>query len=1052
MNRFENQTNRKSGPSGAHGYDRDERYDWQREMGQQPDWQEQNAPFMQDHMRAEEHSQRKHSSQSRKQSSDAKPSRYAQPKSTPRSSRSRGKHKGENRPVRKRRIARILLRIFLCLLLFVFVAGGFWGFITVRSIIREAPELTAAAVTPTEEATYIYNADGSRDLKLTLPESNRDLVDIENVPIYLQQAFVAIEDARFYRHNGIDLKGIARAFIKGVTSGSFSEGASTITQQLIKNSVLTGWTNEKTLKERFRRKIQEQYLALQLEKMLTKDQILQDYMNTINLGAGCYGIQSAAYRYFGKDVADLTLSEAAVIAGITQNPTRYNPILYPENNASRREAVLQAMLKQGYITEAELEEALADDVYSRIQSNEDPSYSTNSIYTSYQDALISQVIEDLQSELGFSYKQAVKAVYSGGLKIYSAQDDTIQQIVDEEMLNEENFPAGTQVGIDYALSVEDADGAVTHYGNEHLRSFVRKTQSRFNLLCNDESEARALCESFRQSVVTEADTVLGERITITPQPQASVVVIDQSTGYVKAISGGRGEKSASLTLNRAVSSLRQPGSTFKILAAFAPALENWGKTLATTYENTAYEYADGTSVSNWDLNDYGGTVTIREAITRSVNTAAVRCLTEITPQSGYNFLLKFGFSSLVAGETTESGYMTDIGQALVLGGLTNGVSNLELCAAYAAIANEGTYLTPVFYTKVTDPEGNILLDQTSRQGESVLSSSTAWLLTDAMRDVIESEDGTAHDYIDTGSMPSAGKSGTTDSYRDVWFTGYTPYYTLSVWGGYDNNSPLGNDSADHEYDKVLWNAIMNRIDDELALPAISFRKSADIVNISVCRDSGMVAVSGCDAYVEYFSTSNQPLIYCPVHGSGMYVSRGISEANNSITSGGNVQLPEIVIQSDSATATTDTSQSSTTGNDEIVIYSEDSASIPADNADNSDNSIAEADPADQNSSADADSSDIIADSSGTVERSADTSTGNDGTASDAPFIITIEDSYASQEVQNSSGQNSDGLISDVNDGSGQHSAEQNDTSQNTDDANSSGTVSDPELPVIVVLD
>ncbi len=899
-------TGKNRSPSKAHGYERDMRYDWQREIAGQDDVRRGSA------VAADMEKQQPPGR--RKTQPSPSPSRYSQ-------NRRRKRKRGARHTIA------VILRIFLCLLLVCCIAGGIWGYITVSAIIKDAPALTAAAVTPTEAASYIYDADGQRDLKLTLPEANRDLVSIQNVPLHLQHAFVAIEDSRFYTHRGIDPRGILRAFAKGVTSGHFSEGASTITQQLIKNSVLTGWTQETTFEERLRRKIQEQFLALQLEKMLSKDQILQDYMNTINLGAGCYGVQSAAYRYFGKQVGDLTLSESAVIAGITQNPTRYNPITNPENNADRRETVLQAMYRQEYISSEELAEALADDVYARIQSNEDPAYSTNSIYSSYQDALISQVIEDLQTEKDFSYKQAVKAVYSGGLKIYSAQDEAIQQIMDEEISNDANYPAHTKAGIDYALSVEAADGAVTHYGNEHLRTFVRQTQGdafrSFDLLCDTEEEARQLCERFRDSVVTDTDTVLGERITITPQPQASMVLIDQATGYVKAIAGGRGEKSASLTLNRAVSTLRQPGSTFKILSAFAPALESWGKSLASSYDNTAYSFSDGTPVRNWDAADDAETVTMREAIIRSVNIAAVRCLTEITPQAGYEMLLAFGFTTLEEGRNTDSGYITDIGQALVLGGLTNGVTNLELCAAYAAIANEGIYLAPTFYTKVEDASGEVLLDHTVQEENRVISASTAWLLTDAMQDVITDPEGTGYGYIDTGTMASAGKSGTTSSYKDVWFTGYTPYYTLSVWGGYDNNTGLGEEASDHSYDKVLWNAVMNRIDEELRLSAQAFKRPAEIINMSICRDSGMVAVDGCDAYMEYFTLKSQPLNYCPVHGSGLYVSRGASETDQSVVS---VVTPE----TDNFSAYgTDTDQATLSAADQsIVIYTQDSASIP----------------------------------------------------------------------------------------------------------------------------
>lgn len=246
-------------------------------------------------------------------------------------------------------------------------------------------------MTPSESATYIYNSDGSVMQKLSLGSSNRTIVTIDQIPEDLQHAVVAIEDERFYQHKGIDIRGILRAGIHGLASGRFDEGASTITQQLLKNSVFTGWMNESSLIDRFRRKFQEQYLALQLEKKVSKEQILEDYLNTINLGAGTYGVQAASRRYFGKSVSELNLSECAVLAGITQNPTRYNPITHPEENAVRRQTVLDYMLEQGYITQEAYDEAVADDVYSRIQETDSQTEET-SIYTYYVDAMIDQII------------------------------------------------------------------------------------------------------------------------------------------------------------------------------------------------------------------------------------------------------------------------------------------------------------------------------------------------------------------------------------------------------------------------------------------------------------------------------------------------------------------------------------------------------------------------------------------------------------------------------------------------------------------------------------
>lgn len=768
----------------------------------------------------------------------------------------------------KRKIKFTAVRLILLALIILMVGGGVYGVHTIRTLLADAPDISNVAVSPAEAATYIYNQDGQRVQKLTLPESNRDLVTLDRIPVHLQHAVVAIEDERFYQHHGIDPKGIVRAFLIGIRSGHFSEGASTITQQLLKNSVFTNWTSEVTFRDRLSRKIQEQYLALQLEKTMTKDQILEDYLNTINLGAGCYGVQAAAYRYFGKDVSELTLSESTVIAGITQNPTAYNPIIYPEKNAKRRQDVLDHMLDQGYITQAEYEEALADDVYSRIHSNEENTDSTASIYTYYQDAMIDQVIEDLMAEKGYTYKQAFKAVYTGGLRIFSAQDDQIQQICDEEFENPANFPAGTEVGIDYALSIENPEGEITNYGSEDLRSYVRSTSDpSFDLMYATTEEARASAESFKNSVLGRDDEVLAERVTITPQPQASVVIIDQSTGYVKAIVGGRGEKEASLTLNRATYTKRQPGSTFKIVTAYAPALDACGKTLASTYENEEYYYEDGTKVSNWDLNNYTGPTTIRDAIIRSVNIVAVKCITEITPRLGYNYAKAMGITSLYESYDTGTEILTDIIQPLALGGITEGVTNLELCGAYASIANLGQYIKPRFYTQVLDQYGNVVLDNSSPVSSTAMKASTAYLLTDAMKEVVSNPEGTAYGSINLGYMPVAGKTGTTSDYKDIWFAGYTPYYTCCVWGGYDNNDDLPADGIYHTYNKVLWTSIMSRI--HASLPISSFQVPEDVVTVNICRSSGLAAIPGvCSSYAEKFAVGTQPEQYCNIHGSG----------------------------------------------------------------------------------------------------------------------------------------------------------------------------------------
>lgn len=678
-------------------------------------------------------------------------------------------------------------------------------------LIASAPSIDEISVRPQESATYLCDEKGTVIRRLTLASSNRDLVGLDQISPYLQNAVVAIEDRRFYEHHGIDVKGIARAFFTGITHGSFSEGASTITQQLIKNSVFTQWTQEDSFYDRVRRKVQEQHLALQLEKRMSKEEILENYLNTVNFGSGCYGAQAAAKRYFAKDASSLTLSEAAVLAAALQNPSGYDPSLHPAASRRRQLTVLNYMEQQGYISAAEHQEAENGPVYDRVRQTGIETDS-GSVYSYYEDALIAQVQEILMQEKGYSQEQAIRAVFCGGLRIYSAQDDALQQICEEAFSNPASFP--------------------------------------------DEAGSNA-------------------------QLQASLVLIDQRTGCVRAIVGGRGKKSASLTLNRATDSLRQPGSTFKILAAYAPALDACGKTLASCYENEPFTYTDGTPIGNWDETDYGGIVSIREAIVRSINVAAVRCITEISPQVGFSYAGRFGITTLHDADGSDGA--SDVIQPLALGGITEGVSNLELCAAYAAIANGGIYRTPRFFTRIEDRNGTVLFDFSDTNGKvrkfsaseffpetpvqrdntRILKDSTAFLLTDALCDVVSDPSGTAYGTISAAGQSVAGKTGTTSDYRDIWFAGSTPYYTCSVWGGYDDHSALP--SSAHGYQKTLWSAVMNRIHTGLSIR--TFPQPDSVVSVSICKDSHLPAnEDGCpNTYLEYFADGTQPEEICPLH-------------------------------------------------------------------------------------------------------------------------------------------------------------------------------------------
>lgn len=742
---------------------------------------------------------------------------------------------------------------FFLLLLLVVVAVSL-AFGVLRGLIASAPDISDVNIMPLGNASFIYDADGNELQKLTGAGGNRISISIEEIPLNMQHAIVAIEDERFYEHNGIDPSGILRAAVVGITNGfHFTEGASTITQQLLKNNVFTDWMEENTL-ESFRRKFQEQYLALELEKYLTeqgkdaKSVILENYLNTINLGSGCYGVQTAAQTYFGKDAKDLTLSECAVLAAIPQAPTRYNPRNHPENNQKRRDKVLKNMLEQGYITQAEYEEALNDNVYERIQMQSQYE-EEETPYSYFNDEVISQVINDLIVQKGYTEVQAQNAVYSSGLRIYTTQDSWIQSVLDEEFQNPDNYPPDTQVGLDWALTVTHADGTVQNYSKEMLQLFFRNDDPEFDLLFDSQEEAQSYIDAYKASVIAEGDTITAERTDFTMQPQACMTIIDQSTGYVKAIVGGLGEKTASLTLNRATDSYRQPGSAFKPLAAYGPALDTGAITLSTVIKDEAYTYSDGTPVRNSD-GRYHGNVTVREAITHSYNIPAVKVLTEITPQTGYDYLTKFKFSKLLPSESSH--------QSIAIGGLTNGVSNLELTGAYAAIANGGKYNKPVLYTKVTDSEGNVLLDNTTQQSTQVFRESTAYLLTSAMEDVVKKGTATACQLDD---MAVAGKTGTTNDYKDLVFAGFTPYYTAAIWAGYDQMAEMP--SSDRDFHKVLWQKVMQRIHEDL--PEKEFEVPATVKEVSICSETGLLARSSCDAVTEYYALSDIPTKRCAGH-------------------------------------------------------------------------------------------------------------------------------------------------------------------------------------------
>lgn len=781
------------------------------------------------------------------------------------------------------RINKLKVTVARLLLIFLVVCGitGISGLAgAINGLMETAPNIDSINVVPDGYATRILNSKGKTVQTLVGKEANREYATLDKIPLHLQNAFVAIEDERFWTHDGIDLQGIFRATFSGLSNGGeFHQGASTLTQQLLKNQVFGGG-EEATLAQKIERKIQEQYLAIQLENRLTKKQIIEYYLNTINLGQNTLGVQAASKRYFNKDVSKLTISESAVLAGITQNPSGYNPITHPKKNAGKRATILSYMKEQGYITSEEYDEAIADKVYARIKSVNKETVQSQTATSYFTDSLIDQVLNDMKDELGYTETQAYNALYRGGLTIYSTQDSSMQKVCDQVINNDSYYPAGSTYHLNYQLTVTDENGKAHNYNaGTMVNWYAKKKNKTISLYYTDKKGADSYIKTYKKAM-SKGKTVEGEKIEYVIQPQVSFIIMDQHTGQVKAITGGRGEKTASRTLNRATASLRQPGSTFKVLSTYLPALDTSGMNLATVQVDEPYYYP-GTKrlVKNW-YKKYRGNATIRQAIADSMNVIAVKTLEQVSPKIGYDYLLNLGFTSLVDSYTDSSGRIfSDIALPMALGGLTKGVSNLELTNAFASIANNGVYNKATFYTKVIDHNGKVLLNKspqkvtnidadgnssvtyTMRTSKQVMKDSTAWLLTDAMRDVVQSGTGTAARFREL-SMPLAGKTGTTTDNKDLWFVGYTPYLTAGIWGGLD----AGETQSSTTYHKEIWRTIMENINSRYE--KAEFKKPDSITTAYICTICGKLAPEGhygSNIRKEYFAKGSVPTEICKYH-------------------------------------------------------------------------------------------------------------------------------------------------------------------------------------------
>ena len=545
---------------------------------------------------------------------------------------------------------------------------------------------------------------------------NRTLVGLDKIPKNLQNAFIAVEDNRFYDHNGIDPRGIMRAVYSNFVRGEVAEGGSTITQQLAKNAFLS---QDRTMK----RKLQEFFIALRLEREYTKEEILEMYLNQIYFGRGAYGVQAAAQTYFGKDVDQLDLSECAMLAGIPRSPNYYSPLNNLNAANERKAEVLNQMVKYDYIDKATAEKTIKEPL--RLVNPKEQESNTGSYFIDY-------VTQEMIDRFG------ADAVYKEGLKIYVSIDMNMQKIA-EKAVN---------------------DSLPVYYSDDNGLK----------------------------------------------QPQGALVAIDPTTGYIKAMVGGRGTDQ----FNRATMAVRQPGSAFKPFT-FATALEN-KMTPDTTISDTPFKLGDW-SPQNYDRT-FRGTVNMRQTAINSLNIPTIRLAEKVGMSKVLQTAQELGISTLV----TDSKEANDNNLAASIGGLTRGVTPLEMAGAYSAFANKGIYTKPTAIVKVIDRKGKVIYEH-KPETKQVLSERTATLLTNMLQDAMNKGTGTAAKI----NRPSAGKTGTTDNYQDAWFAGYTPDLVTIVWMGCDNNDAMPGITGGTTPARI-WKSFMANA---LTTPAKNFDGSAN---------------------------------------------------------------------------------------------------------------------------------------------------------------------------------------------------------------------------------
>lgn len=716
-----------------------------------------------------------------------------------------------------RKCIRVILGTLLTLLLVGIISGVVVGsvfFIYVKNNFDPEFNIDNLQFDLSQTTTMWYLDENGVPVELEdeklLASENRTWASYSQMPQNLVNAFIAVEDKRFREHNGVDLIRTTAAFVNFfIPMKSSYGGGSTITQQLIKN-----FTEDDDVK--IQRKIQEILRAWNLETKKTKDEILEMYLNIVDLSQNACGVQAAAQTYFGKDVSELTLVECAALAALPKSPTKYDPIRNPENNLERRRTVLSLMYEQEMISWEEYTEAYAVEELTFAQSEDDD---VENIHSYYIDAVINDVIEDLMEQYGYSEAIASAYLYSGGLKIITCMNPFVQDTMED------------------------------------------------------------VYETF--SFEGEEDTII---------PQSAMVVMDPDTGDVLGIVGGRGEKQDARGLNRATQSRRQCGSAIKPLSVYSVALDNGFITYGTVMDDVPLETSKadpnvaGSVNRVWPTNSpegYQGLATVNYAVLRSLNTISARIVTEMGPKTSFDFLTqKLHFSTLVESYTSQSGiHYTDIALSpMAHGAMTFGVTVMDMCAGYTALANEGTYSAPRLYSSVTDSQGTIILEK-NEYHENVMKISTAFIMTKMLEQATTNRYGTAYRLtINKGdnfpTLEVAGKTGTTNDDRDRYFCGYTPYYVGATWFGYDNNKILSKYSSNPAMQ--LWDEVMKRLHQRVYEEENgyfeNFVQPGDVIQATYCKDSGMLVGANCGLDLRgdrsetgWFLAGTEPVEVCDKH-------------------------------------------------------------------------------------------------------------------------------------------------------------------------------------------